>query len=209
MATPPFELPRSPEGTAREASLAALRALSPSQYVSRVASHAALSASLLMPGLSIFFFFDGLHAARFPRVIASSLLPPPAPVLMLPELLAAGLRNSVSCSARTFAWVTLASASNAALQEALGLGLRHAAGSDTSLVHAVGFVSGAGCGALLSADWAARMGPLRHGFFLCLTGLYGAMLPPLLLFSRPFVLAQLNKVMQLLPPDDGASSSLA
>jgi hypothetical protein len=145
----------------------------------------------------VFFFLDGVLAAKYPR-IARGLPPPPVPQTF-PGLVASAARHAWSCSARSIAWLILANSAAAAGREAARLGPRFnavgliedgggAGGAaarppSPSLqprdwrVAGVGFVSGSVCSIIVTTDWAREMGRTRRGVYVAMGGLAGVALP--------------------------------
>ena len=165
--------------------LSALRAVAPTEYVLRCSGEAALTGLVAAPALSLFYFLDGLLSARYPRYGSA-----PAAPLTFPGLTAAALRSCASSTARTVGWLTLTAGSAAAAKELLRLGPRHqdpAAALQDPSRHVLQFAAGAGSAALFTADWAAKIGPLRRNSYVVWAGLVGIFLPNLLSKAAPKV----------------------
>jgi hypothetical protein len=203
-AAPP---PDDERAARRAAALAALRAQSASEYVTRSALEAGAAAVYVLPAAGVFFFLDGILAARFPRGA------PPggggggggggAPQ-SFPAVLGAAARYTVSASARSVAWCVLAAAGGTAAREAARLGPRHSdagGGAADWRAAGAGFVAGAAAAVLLTADWARDMGRARRLGYVSFGGVLGVVLPHALARVGPSVRRTLERIA---PPPDGA-----
>ena len=202
-AAPP---PDDERAARRAAALAALRAQSASEYVTRSALEAGAAAVSVLPAAGVFFFRDGLLAARFPRGA------PPGgggggggcAAQSFPAVLGAAARYSVSASARSVAWCVLAAAGGTAAREAARLGPRHSdagGGAADWRAAGAGFVAGAAAAVLLTADWARDMGRARRLGYVSFGGVLGVVLPHALARVGPSVRRTLERIA---PPPDGA-----
>jgi hypothetical protein len=185
--------------TRRAADLAFLRAQSSPEVITRAALEALAAGIYCSPASGVFFFLDGVLAAKYPRV-ARGLPMPPVPQTF-PGVVASAARHAWSCSARSIAWLILANSAAAAGREAARLGPRFnavgliedgGAGGGAAAaapppspslqprdwrVAGVGFVSGSVCSIIVTTDWAREMGRARRGVYVAMGGLAGVALP--------------------------------
>jgi len=184
------DAPADPSPTAaREARLAFLRAQTSPEVVTRAALEACAAGAFVAPAALVFYFLDGLLAAKYPRVPRG--FPAPPPPQSFPGVFAAAARHAGACSARSFAWLVLAHAGAAGGREAARLGPRFApppgaagappppppASAHDWRVAGVSFAAGSVAAVALTADWARAMGRGRRGVYVALAGVAGVALP--------------------------------
>jgi hypothetical protein len=185
-------------------SLNRLRALTPGQYLIRSVVESAAISMVSTPAFALFYFLDGVLAARYPRGYQPSPSGVPIPIpRTFPALISSASLYCVTCTFRTGGWGVFASGGAAALREGIQVGPRYQEPLE-ALEDPRTLLCGVSAGGLAAGgvtwDWVRAMGKARWVGYCGLGGAMGALLPVIFAKLGPTAKARVTAWLPKQPP---------